>query len=86
MEEYCNMCCDILEGPNMKIKREKVYNELFKGLCKGNCNRFAREMSVDPAHLYRFLTAGTGGGRKIIGGVVKFCMKNGLDFKEYIEI
>lgn len=69
----------------MKAKRDEVF-QLMRTYCNGSYNRFARELEVDPAHLYRYLNTGVGGGKKIIGAVIRFCRKNQLDFEEYIEI
>ncbi len=69
----------------MEAKREKIF-ELMEQYYDGNYNRFAKELEVDPSHLYRFLTTGIGGGKKIIGAVLKFCKKNDLDFEDYISI
>jgi len=69
----------------MEVNRSKVH-ELMKTHCAGNYNRFARELGVDPSHLYRFLTTGVGGGKKILMSVMKYCKLNGLEFEDYINI
>lgn len=69
----------------MKIKRQKA-TELMNTYCAGNYTRFARELGVDPSQLYRFLSTGVGGGKKLAGGIIKFCKEKGLDFEEYIEL
>jgi Fe-S cluster assembly ATPase SufC len=74
-----------LEEGKMEVNRQKVH-ELMKTNCAGNYNRFARELGVDPSHLYRFLNTGVGGGKKILMSVIKYCKMNGLDFEEYISI
>lgn len=68
----------------MVLLRSKV-ECLMNVYCDGNYNRFARELGVDPAHLYRYLKTGVGGGSKVIGGVFKFCKSNHLNFEEYIQ-
>ena len=68
----------------MKVNKEKMF-EILEKYCNGNYNRFAREMGIDPSHLYRFLNKGIGGGSKLIGGFIKFCKTNDIDFEEYIE-
>ncbi|MCX7772559.1 MAG: hypothetical protein N2376_05530 [Clostridia bacterium] len=68
-----------------RLSREKMI-ELMKLHCKGNYNQFGRELGVDPAHLYRFLNTGIGGGKKIIFGLMDFCEKNQLNYKNYIEL
>jgi hypothetical protein len=69
----------------MKLKREKLV-DLMQIYCRGNYYQFARELNVDPSHIYRFIKTGVGGGSKIIGSIMKFCKKNKLDFDEYIEL
>lgn len=68
-----------------RLSREKMM-ELMKNYCDGNYNRFGRELGVDPAHLYRFLKTGVGGGKKMIFSLMAFCEKNSLDYKNYIEM
>jgi hypothetical protein len=69
----------------MRANKEKL-ELLMKKYCCGNYNRFARELGIDPSHLYRYINSGVGGGKKLIGAVMKFCIKNQLDFEEYVEI
>jgi hypothetical protein len=69
----------------MEVKRAKVIN-LMNKYYYGNYNRFAKELDVDPSHLYRFLNTGIGGGKKIIGAVMRFCKQNRLNFEDYIDI
>jgi hypothetical protein len=53
---------------------------------KGNVNEFARQMQVDPSHLWRVMQTGNSGGKKMIGAVIKFCKEKGLDCWEYIVL
>lgn len=69
----------------MVVKRQKLV-ELMETYFSGNYNRFARELSVDPSHLHRFINSGVGGGKKIVGATIRFCKLNGLNYEEYIEI
>lgn len=69
----------------MEINRKKIF-DLMNTHCAGNYNRFARELGVDPSHLYRFLNTGVGGGKKIVISIIKFCKNNGLNFDEYITM
>ncbi|MGI6668390.1 MAG: hypothetical protein ACOX4M_02835 [Acetivibrionales bacterium] len=69
----------------MEVNRNKI-RDLMNTNCAGNYNRFARELGVDPSHLYRFLKTGVGGGKKILMSVIKYCKTNGLDFEDYISI
>jgi len=67
-----------------RLNRERI-RELMNTRCMGNYNQFSRELGVDPAHLYRFLNTGIGGGKKIILSLMNYCEKNNLDYKKYIE-
>lgn len=57
--------------------------ELMKTYCNGNYNRFSRELNIDPSHLYRFLNAGIGGGKKLSGAIIRFCKAKNLNFEDY---
>lgn len=70
---------------NKMVKRQKLL-DLMNTYCAGNYNRFARELEVDPSHLYRFLNRGIGGGKKIVGATMRFCKLNGLNYEEYVDI
>jgi len=59
---------------NNRLNREKI-RELMNSRYMGNYNRFSRELGVDPAHLYRFLNTGIGGGKKIIFSLMNYCEK-----------
>jgi len=69
----------------MKLNRIKI-KELMMEYTHGNYTRFARELNVDPSHLHRFLTSDIGGGKKIVGAILKFCKDKGLNFEDYIEL
>lgn len=66
----------------MKLDRIRM-TWLLQMYFNGNFNRFARALEVDPAHLYRFLKTGIGGGNKMIGGFIKFCKRKGINYEEY---
>jgi len=70
---------------NNRLNREKI-RELMNSRYMGNYNRFSRELGVDPAHLYRFLNTGIGGGKKIIFSLMNYCEKNKLDYKKFIDL
>ena len=59
--------------------------ELMKKHCRGNYNLFGRELGVDPAHLYRFLNTGVGGGKKMLLALMKYCERHNLNFSYYLE-
>lgn len=71
----------------MKIRLSpSKMQELMKTRCQGNYNQFSRELGVDPAHLYRFLNTGVGGGKKIIFSLMDYCERNNLDYKKYLDL
>jgi len=70
---------------NNRLNREKI-RELMNSRYMGNYNRFSRELGVDPAHLYRFLNTGIGGGKKIIFSLMNYCEKSKLDYKKFIDL
>jgi hypothetical protein len=55
----------------MKLKTDKVY-ELMNTHYKGNYTQFAKAIELDPSHIHRFLRLGIGGGKKVIGAVMRF--------------
>ena len=69
----------------MKVYRDKI-TELMRIYCADNYNRFGRELGVTPSHLHRYINTGVGGGKKLVGAVIKFCKDKGLNFEEYIEL
>ncbi|MDI9482493.1 MAG: hypothetical protein QM315_04820 [Bacillota bacterium] len=68
-----------------RINNKKML-ELMKKNCHGNYNLFGRELGVDPAHLYRFLNTGVGGGKKMIFALIKYCESHNLNFTHYLEL
>jgi hypothetical protein len=69
----------------MKANRDSL-TTLMNSYCGGNCTRFARELGVDPSHLHRYLHTGVGGGKKIVGAVMRFCKTKGIDYEQYIDL
>jgi len=69
----------------MEANRQKVM-QLMDTYCGGNYNRFGRELEVDPSHLYRYLNTGVGGGKKLVGAIMRFCKLNSLNFEDYIDL
>ncbi len=67
--------------PAIELNRSKLV-ELMNTYCRGSYNRFARELGVDPSHLYRYMVAGTGGGKKIIIALLEFCKKRNIPFED----
>lgn len=69
----------------MNVDRAKL-KALMQERCNGNYNKFARDLGIDASHLYRYLNSGIGGGRKLIGAVMKYCIVNGINYEDYIEL
>ena len=69
----------------MKANRMKV-SQLMHKYFNGNYTWFGRELGVNPSQLHRYLNTGVGGGKKIIGAILKFCKRKGLNFEEYIDM
>ncbi|MCX7923762.1 MAG: hypothetical protein N3B21_17395 [Clostridia bacterium] len=69
----------------MKVNREKI-KQLIDTYCEGNYARFAREVDIDTSHLHRFVNKGIGGGKKVLGGVMRFCKDKNINFEDYIDL
>ena len=70
---------------DMKVNRDKV-RLLMQTYCAGNYNRFGRELGVSPSQVHRYLNTGVGGGKKLVGAIIKFCKSKGLEFDTYIDM
>lgn len=68
----------------MKVRREKLV-ELLHTYFRGSYSDFGRELDVDISHLHRYIKTGVGGGKKIVGAVMRFCREKGLQIDEYVE-
>lgn len=67
----------------------KVNTRTTKQLLKNNFNNnvsfMARELNIDRSHLSKvFNNGGNGAGGIVCGAIIKYCEKEGLDFREYI--
>ena len=69
----------------MEIDRTKLFG-LMDQYCGGNYNRFSKELGIDASHLYRFLNSGIGGGKKLVGAVLRFCKMKQLNYEDYINL
>lgn len=69
----------------MKVNRMKVVLLMLEH-CNGNYNQFARELGINPSHIYRYLNSGIGEGRKLVGAIIKFCKDRGINYEEYVEL
>jgi len=67
-----------------RINREKLL-DLMNTRCQGNYNKFSRELGVDPAHLYRFINTGIGGGKKLILALMGYCDNHNISFRQFLE-
>jgi hypothetical protein len=52
----------------------------------GNYHNFSHELGIDASHLHKYLAKGIGGGRILIGSVMKFCKGKGLDYRDYLDL
>jgi hypothetical protein len=69
----------------MRLRKDKVI-ELMNTQFKGNYNQFSKTLGLDVGHLHKYLIKDIGGGKKLIGAVMKYCRDNGLDVFEYVEL
>lgn len=69
----------------MEVKRSRL-REILKQRYKGNYTDMARDLGVSLPHLHKFLNYDVGGGRKLLGAVVKYCKYNNLPLEKYIDI
>ncbi|MCX7923401.1 MAG: hypothetical protein N3B21_15535 [Clostridia bacterium] len=69
----------------MRVDRSKVM-DLINTYCAGNYSRFGRELGVDTSHIHRFVNTGVGGGKKIVGALLRFCKEKGINFEEFVEL
>lgn len=56
-------------------------------ICKkfnGNKAEFARIIGVERSQISKIVNHGSGGGALFFGGLILYCEKEGLDFKDYI--
>lgn len=65
--------------PNV-AKIEQLVNTSFNG----NKAAFAKAIGVERSQISMLLNHGDGVGSKFYGGLLAYCDKNSLDFKEYI--
>lgn len=45
---------------------------------------FARMLDLDYSYVYRVMRGERGVGKKFIGGLMRLCEKEGLDFKDFV--
>lgn len=68
----------------MKLN-SKAIKKLLKEKFDNNITLFAKEINVDRTHLSRVIRSnGNGAGAVVCGGVIRYCNKNNLDYKDYI--
>lgn len=58
----------------------KLLDERFSG----RYVNMARALELDDSHLHTFFTRGTGGGKKLFGAIMAYCLQNGLNYQDYI--
>lgn len=50
----------------------------------GNKSAFAQSIGIERSHVSRILKDGSGAGAMFFGGLMEYCEKEGLIFKDYI--
>lgn len=65
--------------PNIDSLKTLVNNKF-----NGNKAAFARAIGVDRAQVSKVLKNGTGAGSQFFGGLIAYCEKEKLQFKDYI--
>ena len=70
----------------MKLNLEAL-KELLKVQFNNNQSEMARILEVERTHLNKvFNNNGKGAGTIICGAIIKYCNKNNLNYKTYIEL
>lgn len=63
----------------------KAFTTLLKEKFKGNQSEMARNIGVSKYQLNIILkNNGKNAGKKVIGGIIKFCIANNYNFMDYI--
>ncbi|AZR72356.1 hypothetical protein BBF96_02475 [Anoxybacter fermentans] len=57
-----------------KMLKERGWSEVM----------FARKLNLDYSYVYRVMRGERGVGKKFLAGLMKFCEKEGLNFKDFI--
>lgn len=65
--------------PNLNTIK-KLVEEKFSG----NKSLFSKAIGVERSHISHILSSGNGAGAQFFGGLLEFCEKENLNFKEYI--
>lgn len=69
---------------NMEINM-KAFNTLLKEKFEGNQSEMARNIGISKYQLNMILkNNGKSAGKKVIGGIIKFCIANNYNFMDYI--
>lgn len=61
---------------------EKLIDNKFNG----NKAEFARVIGVERSQISKIINHGLGGGSLFFGGLLSYCEKEGLNFKEFIVL
>jgi hypothetical protein len=61
---------------------EKLIDNKFNG----NKAEFARVIGVERSQISKIINHGSGGGSLFFGGLLAYCEKEGLDFKNYVVL
>ncbi len=63
----------------------KAFNTLLKEKFEGNQSEMARNIGISKYQLNMILkNNGKSAGKKVIGGIIKFCIANNYNFMDYI--
>jgi hypothetical protein len=69
----------------MEVNRVAV-NQLIDERFNGNKAEFARAIGVERSQVSLIINTGRGAGAKFYGGLIAYCEREGLDYKNYIII
>lgn len=62
-----------------------AFNTLLKTVFNNNQAEMGRKLGVSKSQINVIIrTKGRNAGKKVIGGIIKFCKENNLDFMDYI--
>lgn len=69
----------------MRVNRIAV-DKLIKERFGNNKAEFARAIGVERSQVSQIVNTGKGAGAKFYGGLMAYCEREGLDYKDYIII
>jgi hypothetical protein len=79
----------MLDTTKCPYEVELVINrEVLSAHIKRECTymaHFAHKLGMCPAHLYKFMNTGIGGGRIVWAKLYYYCKANNLNFDDFLE-